>query len=136
LLQLKDIFWHGKGVSLRIPLRVKPIIEKFISEGTLISIIILGVVVSLFELPCTGGVYLAIITILTKFEGIPLFYLFIYNLIFVLPLVVLTYLIYRGTSTDKMQNWTVSNKKYMKLISGLLLVGLATYIFIRAIGFI
>lgn len=136
LLQLKDIFWYGKGVTLRISSKAKPIMEKFIKEGTLISIIILGVIVSLFELPCTGEVYIGILTLMSIHQTFGLTYLFIYNLIFVLPLIILTYLIYRGTSTDKMQNWTVSNRKYMKLISGLLLVGLATYIFIRAIGFI
>ncbi len=136
LLQLKDVFWYGRGVTLKISSKAKPIIEKFINKGTLISIIILGVIVSLFELPCTGEVYIGILTLMSIHQTFGLTYLFIYNLIFVLPLIILTYLVYRGTSTDKMQNWTVSNRKYMKLVSGLLLVGLATYIFIRAIGFV
>ncbi len=136
LLQLKDVFWYGKGITLRISSRAKPIIEKFMSKGTLVSIIILGVIVSLFELPCTGEIYIGILTLMSIHETFGLTYLFIYNLIFVLPLVVLTYLVYRGTSTERMQNWTVSNRKYMKLVSGLLLIGLSTYIFIRAIGFV
>ncbi len=136
LLQLKDVFWYGKGVTLRISSKAKPIIEKFMASGTLISIIILGVIVSLFELPCTGEIYIGILTIMSLHKTFGIMYLLIYNLIFILPLVVLTYLVYRGTSTSRLQNWTVSNRKYMKLISGLLLVGLATYIFIRAIGFV
>ena len=136
LLQLKDIFWYGKGLTLRIPLSAKPIIEKFMGNPSLIVIIILGVLVSLFELPCTGEVYLGILTLMSLHEFFSLTYLFIYNLIFVLPLVVLTLLVYKGISTQKLQNWTAENKKWMKLASGLLLVGLATYIFITAINFV
>ena len=106
------------------------------TKGTLFSIVILGVIVSLFELPCTGEVYLGILTMMSLNQTFGISYLIVYNLIFVLPLVVLTYMVYRGTSTERLQNWTVSNRRYMKLISGLLLVGLATYIFIKAIGFI
>jgi len=136
LLQLKDVFWYGKGVTLRISSKVKPIIERFMAKGNLVSIIILGIIVSLFELPCTGEIYIGILTIMSINKSFGLGYLLIYNLIFILPLLILTYLIYRGTSTERLQSWTVSNRKYMKLISGLLLLGLAAYIFIRAIGFV
>ena len=136
LLQLKDVFWYGKGVTLKISSKVKPIIEKFMARGNLVSIIILGIIVSLFELPCTGEIYIGILTVMSIHKTFGFGYLLIYNLIFVLPLVILTYLIYRGTSTEKLQKWTVSNRKYMKLISGLLLLGLASYIFVRAIGFV
>jgi len=136
LLQLKDVFWYGKGVTLRISSKVKPIIERFMAKGNLTSIIILGVIVSLFELPCTGEIYIGILTVMSIHKTFGLGYLLVYNLIFVLPLVILTYLIYRGTSTKKLQTWTVSNRKYMKLISGLLLLGLASYIFVKAIGFV
>jgi cytochrome c biogenesis protein CcdA len=136
LLQLKDVFWYGKGLTLRISSKAKPIIEKFMARGTIFSIIILGVIVSLFELPCTGEIYIGILSLMSIHKTFGISYLIVYNLIFILPLVVLTYLVYRGTSTKKLQNWTTSNRKYMKLISGLLLVGLGIYIFIRAIGFV
>lgn len=136
LLQLKDLFWYGKGLTLKIPDFTKPIIEKFMGNPSLIVIIILGVLVSLFELPCTGEVYLGILTLMSLHQFFSLTYLIIYNLIFVLPLIILTLLIYKGISTEKLQRWTAENKKYMKLASGLLLVGLATYIFITAINFV
>ncbi len=136
LFQLKDVFWYGKGFTLRISPKVKPIIEKFMSNGSLFSIIILGIIVSFFELPCTGEIYLGILTMMSLHKVFGVGYLLVYNFIFVLPLLVLTYLIYRGTSTEKLQGWTVSNRHYMKLISGLLLVGLAVYIFMKAVVFL
>ena len=62
--------------------------------------LVLGVVVSLFELPCTGGVYIAIIAMLSKHVSASYLYLLIYNLIFVLPLIIITVLIYKGASPE------------------------------------
>lgn len=135
IVQLKDVFFYGKGFTLKISSKVKPLIENFMSKGTLVSIIILGILVSLFELPCTGEIYIGILTLMSVHNAFGYLYLVIYNIIFVLPLIILTYLIYKGTSTEKLQGWTVSNRKYMKLVSGLLLIGLATYIFIRSLEF-
>lgn len=134
LFQLKDIFWYGKGLTLRIPSFATPIIEKFMGNPSLGVIIILGILVSLFELPCTGEVYLGILTLMSLHQSFGIGLLLLYNFIFVLPLIVLTFLVYKGISTEKLHQWTAENKKWMKLASGLLLVGLATYIFITAIN--
>lgn len=136
LLQLKDVFWYGKGLTLRIPQKAKPTIEKLILEGSFISLIVLGVLVSLFELPCTGEVYFGIITIMASHQLFAISYFLVYNLIFVLPLIILTFLVYKGTSTKRLSEWTNKNKKFMKLISGLLLIGLAAYILFNSVGFI
>lgn len=133
LFQLKDVFWYGKGFTLRIPAKAKPIIESLMNNTSLISILILGILVSLFELPCTGEVYFGILTIMAKHEVFALSYLFVYNLVFVLPLIILTILIAKGVSPEKIQNWTNEKKKYMKLASGLLLLALAIYIFISSV---
>ena len=134
LVQLKDVFWYGKGFTLKISDKVKPLMEGWIAKGTLVSIVVLGVVVSLFELPCTGEIYLGILTMMSLHKVFGIGYLIVYNFIFVLPLIVLTYLVYRGTSTKRLQDWTVANRKYMKLASGLLLLGLAGYILVKAVG--
>lgn len=135
-LQLKDVFWYGKGLTLRISSKAKPVIQSYISKGTLLSILILGILVSLFELPCTGEVYLGILTVMSINKTFGLGYLLLYNLIFIIPLLILTYIVYKGTSTEVLQNWTTKNRKWMKLASGLLLIGLAIYIFISSIKFL
>ena len=89
--------------------------------------IILGILVSLFELPCTGGVYLAILTIMSK-TGFAWGYLLLYNLIFILPLIVITLIIYKGTSPEVISNWTESNKRLMRLTGGLIMLALGIYI--------
>jgi cytochrome c biogenesis protein CcdA len=128
LIEIKDFFWYGKGISLKIPASTKPLIERTIQKGTIPAIIFLGVIVSLFELPCTGGVYLAILTMMSQSQSFSLFYLLLYNLIFILPLIVITLIIYKGTNPEKLQNWTNQEKKWMRLVTGFLMIALALYL--------
>ena len=90
--------------------------------------IVLGIFVSLFELPCTGGIYLGILSLMSINKTFAISYLLLYNLIFVLPLIVLTYLIYRGMSPEVLQRWTIKERKWMKLASGVVLIALGVYI--------
>jgi cytochrome c biogenesis protein CcdA len=134
LLEFFDYFQtrRGKSSVLKIPTSVKPIIERVMTNGTLPAIVLAGILVSLFELPCTGGIYLAILTSMAQNNSFSLFYLLLYNLIFVLPLVLITYLVYRGESTQFLHEWTEKNKKWMKLVAGIILVLLGWYILSRA----
>lgn len=133
VLELVDFLREDKESIVKISKRVKPLMEKFIHKGTIPAMIVLGVLVSLFELPCTGGIYLAILNLMSinKTFGIP--YLLLYNFIFVLPLIVLTLLIYKGTSPEKLQKWTNTEKKWMKLSAGLIMVFLGIYILYSAL---
>jgi cytochrome c biogenesis protein CcdA/glutaredoxin len=124
IINIKDFFFYGKWISLEIPKSRKPLLEKFIHKATIPSAIILGFLVSIFELPCTGGVYLAILSMLadkmTRISAIP--YLLFYNLIFVLPLFIILALIYKGMSSEEMEKWRLEKRKYMRLIMGIIMV--------------
>jgi len=126
--QFKDVFFPRFGPALQISSKAKPIIEKIIRRGTIPAMIVLGVFVSLFELPCTGGIYLGILSMMSINKSFAISYLVLYNLIFVLPLVVLTFLIYRGMSPAVLQRWTLSERKWMKIGSGVVLVLLGIWI--------
>ena len=116
LFEIKDYFWYGKGFSLQmIPGGAKGI-KKFSnmmrsleSKHPLLSLgfaVVLGVFVVLVELPWTGAPYLAIIGLLTQGSyatGIPL--LLLYNLIFVLPLLVIIGLVYVGHTSKMLEKW-------------------------------
>ncbi len=74
---------------LAIPPSKKEQIERYIRTATLPAAFALGIFVGIFELPCTGGIYLAILGLMSRsytlMEGLP--YLILYNFIFVLPLI-------------------------------------------------
>ncbi len=124
LVEFKDFFWNGKGFSLAIPKGVKPWLEKYARRGTLFSLIFLGALVALVELPCTGGIYLAILSLIADsgMEGI--FYLILYNIIFVLPLILISYFVYSGAKVDAVNGWVQRNKRFMRLAAGIVMVGL------------
>jgi len=128
LIEIKDFFWYGKGASLRIPINMKPTLEKITKKGTLWAVILLGAIVALVELPCTGGIYLAILSLMhiNKTFGIP--YLLLYNFIFILPLLAIVLISYYGTKTEKITNWVEKNKKYMRLAAGIVMIALALYL--------
>lgn len=124
LINLKDVFFKGKGFSLAIPESKKPIIKKYIQKGTIPAAIVLGILVSLFELPCTGGIYIAIIGLLadnvTHTEGI--LYLLYYNFIFVLPLIVIVFISHFSLSSETINAWRKKNKSAMRFIMGLAMI--------------
>jgi cytochrome c biogenesis protein CcdA len=132
LINVKDYFFYGKGFSLEIPKSRKPLIEKYVKKASLPAALLLGFLVSMFELPCTGGVYLAILGMLanrmTRMTAIP--YLLLYNLVFILPLFVILVLVYRGMSAEKMEKWRVEKRKYMKLFAGLFMICLGIVMFL------
>ena len=121
LLDIKDFFVAGVGPTLKIPESAKPLIEKWTKRASIPAAIVLGFIVSAFELPCTGGIYLAIITLLSKESSqIPaIAYLLIYNLIFVLPLLIILGIINLGESSARVKEWQRAHKKSLRLIMGL-----------------
>lgn len=131
IINVKDFFFFGKGISLSIPESKKPIIRKYVQQATIPAGIVLGFLVSLFELPCTGGIYLAILGLLssrmTVMQGIP--YLILYNLIFILPLIIIFLIIYLGVSPESTENWRLEKRKWMRLVMGLFMIILGIAMF-------
>lgn len=129
VLNIKDFFHYGAGFTLRIPKSQKGRISKWAKKGTIPATIILGFLVSLFELPCTGAVYFAILAMLgqssTYLTAVNC--LLLYNLMFVLPLIILFAAIILGYSITKAKEWKEETKDYMKLLSGVLLIGLGAW---------
>ena len=121
LINVKDFFWYGKGLTLAIPESRKPMIEKYIKKASIPAAIVLGFLVSAFELPCTGGVYIAVLGLLasreTQLSAVP--YLLVYNFIFVLPLFIILGFVYFGFSAEQMETWRGKNRRWLRLVLGL-----------------
>ncbi|MDI6806485.1 MAG: cytochrome c biogenesis protein CcdA [Candidatus Aenigmarchaeota archaeon] len=127
LANIKDFFWYGGGgFVMEIPRAWRPTLKKMLSSVTSpLGAFLLGFAVCLFELPCTGGPYIVILGLLaermTMFAAIPL--LLIYNVFFVLPLLIITLMIYLGFSTvEKTTEWKEKNIRKLHLIIGLIML--------------
>lgn len=125
LIEIKDFFWYGKGISLEIAPAYKEKLTRMATKISWFGIISIGGFVAMVELPCTGGPYLAVTAMLAKsFDMQAFFYLLIYNFIFVVPLLAILILLYYGTSTTKLKLWRQKNRKWMNLSTGLLMISL------------
>jgi cytochrome c biogenesis protein CcdA len=126
LVNVKDYFWYGKGFSFEIPKSKKGVIEEWTKKANIPAAIVLGFLVSMFELPCTGGVYLAILAMLanTMTKTAALGYLLMYNIMFVLPLVAILILVIKGMKAEHIESWRNAKKNWMRLVLGLFLLAL------------
>lgn len=135
ILEIKDYFWYGKWFSLSIPAAFAKKIQDYASKTTIISVILLGAFVSAVELPCTGAPYLAIITLLSQnFDFAAFMLLVIYNIVFVVPLIVILLLVATGVKLQKIKKWKQVNRPFMRLLIGLLLVSLGWMLMLIANG--
>lgn len=125
IIMLKDFFFYGRWISLEIPSWAKPNIKKLIQKGTFPSAIILGILSSLVELPCTSGIPLVFTTILAQqhIAEIPAFlYLIVYNIFYVIPLLIVIGLVaFVLLKMEEAESWRLKFRKYMRLVSGIIL---------------
>lgn len=137
LVEIKDFFWYGKGFSLKISSERMEKIKKHIENITIPGAIVLGFIVSAVELPCTGGPYLAITTMLAKNIDLKtIYYLLFYNFVFVLPLVVIIILAYIGVSVAKISEWKQEKRALMRLFTGIFMLLLGAFLILYSSGYI
>jgi cytochrome c biogenesis protein CcdA len=135
ILEIKDFFWYGKFASLEIPKFAKSPIEKLTKAATIPSAILLGILVSLVEIPCAGAFPLIYLTILAKTSGVMnVLYLLWYNFFFILPLIVLVVVFYFGLlKVEEAEERRIKLRKYMRLIAGLIMLSLGSAMLLRVI---
>jgi cytochrome c biogenesis protein CcdA len=128
-LEIKDYFKYKPGsVGTEMPLFLRPKMQNIVSRITSpIGAFGMGLFVTLFLLPCTIGPYVILGGMLSSVEFLKsLPYLLVYNVIFVLPMIGITLIIFFGTKNIKdISDWRNTNVRKMHLASGILMVLLA-----------
>lgn len=128
VINIKDYFWPNKGLSLGIPKSLWEIIRRWMHKFAIPATFAVGLMVALFEFPCTGGIYVAILGLLafraTFIAG--LVYLLIYNFAFVFPLVIiLLFACNKSLISFSLTKWQQHKYRTMK-VSGLIMITLCT----------
>ncbi|GAB4505964.1 MAG: hypothetical protein Kow00123_01020 [Anaerolineales bacterium] len=122
-------------MKLKLPTRMRRWINRVIREGASARAIagvafITGAVVSLIELACTGQVYLPTILFVL---GVPalrvraLAYLLVYNIAFVVPLVIVFLMAYWGTTSERLGQFINRRAGTIKLATAGLFTLLAVW---------
>lgn len=135
IFNIKDYFFYGKFFRMEIPMDWRPKMGNLITRATspLIAFFV-GFLISFFELPCTGGPYLFALSILESQEFSTILYLIYYNLIFVLPLILIIFAVhYSVIKVEKTEEWRQKNIKLLHLITGILIFGLGFWLLLVTI---
>jgi cytochrome c biogenesis protein CcdA len=131
LVEVKDFFWYQKGFSLELLPGASKRIKLYVKHisGNIFTAFGLGVFVALVELPCTGAVYLAVLSMMALIgvNALTFSWLIIYNIIFVLPLVGILFAFYKGTTAESLETWRTKNRKWMRLLIGGILIFLGAW---------
>ncbi len=130
-LNIKDFFFYRKGsFATEMPIWMRPKVKKVIERITSpAGAFIIGFLVTIFLLPCTIGPYIIASGLLSELgilQSVP--WLLYYNFIFVLPMLIITFLIYFGfKEVEQVTGWKDRNIRALHLIAGILLflVGVA-----------
>jgi len=139
LINIKELFWFKKGVSLTIDDKHKPKLFKkmrsIVHEKELpiaiLGTITLAIFVNFIELLCTAGlpaIYTSILTANNLSFMSYYSYLALYNLIYVVPLIVIVSIF---VATMGKRKFTAKQGKVLKLVSGLLMLLLGLIMLIR-----
>jgi len=130
-LNIRDYFSYKPGsLGTEMPLMMRPKVKKIISKVTSPKgAFIVGLFVTLFLLPCTIGPYLIAGGVLSAMELIKtIFPLLVYNIIFIIPMIFITFLVYKGISkVDDVSGWKDRNIRNLHLTAGIImaLLGIA-----------
>ncbi len=138
ILSFRDAWLYRRtgeagDILLQLPESMKKRIHKVIREGThfkhlATGAVITGFLVTLLESVCTGQVYLPALALMTKQDPSSLrwiFYLVLYNVMFIIPLLVIFAAAYAGTGILTMMKWSKRDVVIGKILLGILFIGLA-----------
>lgn len=132
MMQLEDARrLQGGGTSLFRTDWTKKYVHGVISSRSVSSYFLLGALFSLVRAPCVGGVYIAIIGIISSqgFASSGLVYLIIYNLGIALPVLLLGGIIALGMSPEQVDHFRNKHRVAIRLLTGITLLALAPLIY-------
>jgi len=136
LITLHDVVRDRETFFLSVSASGKGLMAQYIRLASIPAAFILGVLAGLLGFSCTGGIYISILALmsrsLTFSAGLP--YLLLYNIIFILPLVLVTLLAAYGISPEKADSWRNEHKRALRLVIGLVLIALGIVVFLGWFG--
>ena len=118
-------------IKLKIPSVSHTAMGRLMEKASFPAAFGLGLLVGVCQFPCMGGPYLMIIGLLheklTYFAGFG--YLTLYNLILILPLVVVLWIAADKAIVNKIQEWKITNLKGLRFWAGSAMIIIGILIF-------
>lgn len=126
VINLLEYFFPKFPIKLHMPSFAGDRTQELIKKATVPTTIAAGFLVGLCTFPCSGGIYVSIITLLNAKTTMNwgLVYLFLYNLVFVLPLVVILFSLGNRLVAKRWASWEREHSLKIRLWYGLVMVAL------------
>lgn len=128
LWMLKDFFLPDWGWRLQAPGWIGQVARRAGKKATIPALIGSGFLIGLCTVPCSGAVYLGVLSLLalqpTALLGYG--YLLLYNLVFILPLVAVLVAASARPTLNRLAHWNLHHKEWVRLVlgSGVVVMGL------------
>ena len=136
IITITDVIRNKETFILSIPESKKGLLGNYIRIASLPAAFILGILAGILGFSCTGGIYISILAIMgtemTVMSGLP--WLALYNIVYILPLILITLLIAYGISPERAESMRTEYKRTIRLIIGLVLVTLGVVILFGWVG--
>ena len=120
LWMLKDYFLPDVGWRLQAPGRIGIVARQMGKKATLPALIVGGFLIGLCTVPCSGAVYLGVLSLLalqpTALLGYT--YLVVYNVVFILPLIVILIAVSARPTLNRVAHWNLHHKEAVRLVLG------------------
>ncbi len=120
LWMLKDYFLPDFGWRLQAPGKIGMVACQAAKKATVPALITGGFLIGLCTVPCSGAVYLGVLSLLalqpTAFLGYS--YLLLYNIVFILPLVAILALASARPTLSRLAHWNLHHKEWVRLALG------------------
>lgn len=127
LITLLNRFFPAMPIKFKIPSVAHRPMARLLERTSIAAAFGLGLLVGICQFPCMGGPYLMVIGLLrdqvTYAAGFS--YLLLYNLVLIIPLVLVLFVASDKTTVEKMQEWKRNNLARVRLMAGvaMLLLG-------------
>ena len=122
---------------MEVPQRWRPKMKALINGTTSPKgAFVVGLIVAFFLTPCTAGPYFVfsgIISQVSLLAALP--YLILYMLIFIAPMLAITFITYFGfAKTENMSDWRERNSPKLHLIAGVLMLAIGIWMLLVSFG--
>ncbi len=125
-INLIEYFFPKFPIKLHMPVAAGVKTNEWLKKATVPATVGVGFLVGLCTFPCSGGVYVSIITLLNAKTtlGWGVGYLALYNVLFVLPLLVILAGAGNRVVAKRWARWEREHSRKIRLLYGLIMVGL------------
>lgn len=120
LWMLKDFFLPDLGWRLQAPSRVGTWARDAAKKASIPALVVGGFLIGLCTVPCSGAVYLGVLSLLALQPSamVGYGYLVLYNLIFILPLVLILVAAAARPTLNRLAHWNLHHKEWVRLALG------------------